>query len=124
MPPEAFPPKPPAACKVGVRHALKKGTWVTGRNLTGLNGIVAHKGHIIVIDGKPNKLDKEARWLNSGYAQPVSCLECAEDIGTVDGEFLQDPVDEDYLQAALIRIKRVIKNHQAARISIIARMGG
>lgn len=101
-----FPPKQPPAYKVGVKHALPVGTWVTGRNAQGLQGLPGHVGHVIVIKAEPNKAD--VQFTNAGYRQLAACVSCGVPfINQVDGEFLQEKVGKDYLEEEVRRLDEV-----------------
>jgi hypothetical protein len=114
-----FPPLVPPAFKVGMEHAFPKGVWVTGRNGHGLWGLPDHKQHVLVIVGDPIATEHS----NAGYKQQAWCLECGVYFSSrVDGEFLQERVDDSYLGAALVRLERVTKRAKKARKLIAKEM--
>lgn len=109
---DTFPPPAPPAYKVGMHHALPKGTWITGRSTTGVYGIPSHKDHVFIIR---DTWKKDVVYSNAGYHCEVRCVVCQENIRPVDGEFCQIKADDAYLDAVLTSVEEKIKVLRRAR---------
>lgn len=106
-----FPPPLPTIRK----KPLHVGTWVTGYNVLGTFGLIGHKGHVFVIMSE----GRRATFSNSGYQQNARCLVCRDDLQNVDGEFLQVPVDDDFLNRCLAMVDKQMTHLRDARRALL-----
>lgn len=93
-----FPPKTKPRPEIS-RKPLPVGTWTTGYNVRGLFGFPDHRhgGCIFEVLGGYSK----SEFSNAGYRQTAKCITCVTTFTSVDGEFLQVPVDRAYIEKSL-----------------------